>query len=800
VLKSLLPESGSNIKGHMRSQPELLNASGYGSRPKDFDDLLRILDSEIRLITPTDPEGKDDADPSTVQAGTRYYQLTHDYLVPALREWLTRKQQETRKGRAELLLADRAAVWNARSENRQLPSLLQWLQIRRHTSKKNWTPPQRKMMAKAGRVHATRTVLVLLVIGLLALGGWWTFGALEARHRVENLLVAKTADVPEIVQGLEPYRRWAIPLLQKRATQPDLVEEKSWRVALALLPSDAGQADSLCEALLKASGPEPVKAMRALLQEHAPDSFARFWTVLTDDKAERSQRLRAASVLALADSADPRWGKVGDEVVRCLADEPLVTLREWAELLGPVRSQIVPHVARRLAEADAGGFATFLVLLQTYPEDSPPTLRAILERPLPANARKEDKEAEARQQAQAAVALLRLGHTEGVWPLFHQPEDPTLRTDLIHRCASLGVNPAILAQRLLGNEEKDFSIRQGLLLALGEYSPDQRAEVVRGSLVDWIVAAYRDDPDPGVHAAAEWLLRRWKLADRLTKIDKELAKANGVRGPEKSNRPSWYVNGQGQTFAVIPAPGKFTIGSLPDERGRSAGKSVDEDRREVQIDYAFAVATKLVTVAEFKKCLPDFQHPKQYSPGEDTPINGVSWYDAARYCNWLNEQEKIAKDQWCYEPNAKGEYAEGMRVKAHYQKLSGYRLPREMEWEYACRAGTVTAWSHGSDVTMLGHFAWYVVNAGSTVHPAGWLKPNGLGLFDMHGNAWQWCQEVYAEKGNKDIEDVKSVDSRVLRGAAFNYDAWRVRSAERYWFGPADRYPVFGFRVARTYH
>ena len=102
------------------------------SRPKDFDDLIRILDSEIRLITPTDPEGKDaDAD-SVLQTkpGQKYYQLTHDYLVHSLRDWLTRKQKETRRGRAELLLADRAAVWNARPENRQLPSLLQWFHIR----------------------------------------------------------------------------------------------------------------------------------------------------------------------------------------------------------------------------------------------------------------------------------------------------------------------------------------------------------------------------------------------------------------------------------------------------------------------------------------------------------------------------------------------------------------------------------------------------------------------------------------------------------------------------------------------
>lgn len=154
-LKALLPETGSDIKGHMRSYADLLEASGYGSRPKDFDDLIRILDNEIRLITPTDPEGIEKDGDSVLQTkpGQKYYQLTHDYLVHSIREWLTRKQKETRRGRAELLLADRAVVWNSRPENSQLPSLLQWLQIKSLTAKKNWTPPQRKLMRKATRYH-----------------------------------------------------------------------------------------------------------------------------------------------------------------------------------------------------------------------------------------------------------------------------------------------------------------------------------------------------------------------------------------------------------------------------------------------------------------------------------------------------------------------------------------------------------------------------------------------------------------------------------------------------------------------
>ena len=130
VLKALLPQGGSEIKGHSRSRQELQGASGYANRPRAFANLLAMLDGELRLITPSDPEGELDDDPKHGQCadrapGARCYQLTHDYLVSSLRKWLTRKQKESRRGRTELLLEDRAGVWNARTENCQLPSLLQ---------------------------------------------------------------------------------------------------------------------------------------------------------------------------------------------------------------------------------------------------------------------------------------------------------------------------------------------------------------------------------------------------------------------------------------------------------------------------------------------------------------------------------------------------------------------------------------------------------------------------------------------------------------------------------------------------
>src|SRR5262249_61133285 len=116
--------------------------SGSAARRQDFHDLRRILDAEARLVAPTDVEGlalsgvwsiagEDDSSTETAEnaplpTSGKYYQLSHDYLVPSLREWLTRKQKETRRGRAELRLAQRSAAWSARPEKRSLPSLIEW--------------------------------------------------------------------------------------------------------------------------------------------------------------------------------------------------------------------------------------------------------------------------------------------------------------------------------------------------------------------------------------------------------------------------------------------------------------------------------------------------------------------------------------------------------------------------------------------------------------------------------------------------------------------------------------------------
>ncbi len=187
VLNALLPDVGSDIKGHMRSHDELMRLSGYGNTANAFNELLRILDGELRLITPTDPEGVRSESGSGI--GAKHYQLTHDYLVPSLRQWLTRKSMETRSGRAQLKLAERSMLWNAQPQNRYLPSFAEFVSIFWLTKHSAWNGAERAMMAAAAKRTAFTWGVGLLLVGAAIVGANQFVArqrAVVAEHKTQN--------------------------------------------------------------------------------------------------------------------------------------------------------------------------------------------------------------------------------------------------------------------------------------------------------------------------------------------------------------------------------------------------------------------------------------------------------------------------------------------------------------------------------------------------------------------------------------------------------------------------------------
>jgi formylglycine-generating enzyme required for sulfatase activity len=408
------------------------------------------------------------------------------------------------------------------------------------------------------------------------------------------------------------------------------------------------------------------------------------------------------------------------------------------------------------------------------------------------------------QLDQADGRLWPLARAERIWPLFRQGSDTRLRSYLLHRLGSVGVNPETLLQQW--EVEQDLVARRALLLSLGEFADYQLPAQKRQELATRLLPLYRDGPDPGLHAAIGWLLRlpHWGYGTQLREIDQQRA------GQPPGNR-GWYVTKrQGHTLAVVLGPVEFLMGSPAGEPDRQAKETLHRTR----IPRSFALAAKEVTVGQFHEFLQahsgiphDWVSTQKYSPDPDGPMLGVTWFAAAQYCRWLSEQEGIPEEQMCYPPIP--EIKPGMQLPADYLSRTGYRLPTEAEWEYACRADTATSRHYGTADGLLGHYAWYVGNSHGQARPVGRKKPNEVGLFDLYGNAGEWCQDAAAPYPSEEAGPVRedrekpnaitAAEGRVLRGGAFLSPAPDVRSAARSEFPPNVPLILAGFRVARTY-
>lgn len=266
--------------------------------------------------------------------------------------------------------------------------------------------------------------------------------------------------------------------------------------------------------------------------------------------------------------------------------------------------------------------------------------------------------------------------------------------------------------------------------------------------------------------------------NRVAPIAAEALEAVQSAASRKSFRDPLKVGGEGPLMVVIPA-GRYHMGSPPEEPERS---NEEGPQHEVRIARPFAMGVHAVTFDDYDRYC---RGTKSKQPGDegwgraDRPVINVSWEDAQGYCKWLSAQTGRS-----------------------------YRLPSEAEWEYACRAGTTTPFHFGARIaTDQANFDGNSTYNGSAkgeyreqTVPVGSLPPNAFGLYEMHGNVWEWCQDAWhdnyqsAPNDGSDWEATRDV-SRVLRGGSWGHGPWFCRAAFRNFGGPDYRYVFIGFRV-----
>jgi formylglycine-generating enzyme required for sulfatase activity len=228
-------------------------------------------------------------------------------------------------------------------------------------------------------------------------------------------------------------------------------------------------------------------------------------------------------------------------------------------------------------------------------------------------------------------------------------------------------------------------------------------------------------------------------------------------------QPEVLENSIGIKLRPIPL-GTFTMGQATDE--------TDKTPHQVTLTKPFYIGVYEVTNAQWKQVMKNV--PSRWKD-DDRPVEQVSWNDAVQFCEKLSE------------------------LPEERQLGRVYRLPSDAEWEYACRAGSTTRYSFGDDESSLGEYGWFNGNSGRETHPVGTKKPNAWGLFDMHGNVWEWCSDWddgYPRRAATDPQGPSGDHIRGLRGGSWRDTAGDCRSASRRGFDPSIRNHILGFRLA----
>ena len=275
--------------------------------------------------------------------------------------------------------------------------------------------------------------------------------------------------------------------------------------------------------------------------------------------------------------------------------------------------------------------------------------------------------------------------------------------------------------------------------------------------------------------------------------------ARSSREPERAMKPNVDLLSEStrMAFALIKSS-EFKMGSADDD---VSADHWEKPQHMVRLS-PFYLGIYEVTQAQYKAVTGS--NPSFFSSTgggveavagqstDDYPVENVSWLDAVQFCNALSKRDRLPH---YYQ-------LKGDKVERPNPKGAGYRLPTEAEWEYACRAGTKTRYSFGSDSRMLGDCEWFGGSSGGITHPVGQKRANDFGLFDMHGNVAEWCSDwmdggYYKQSVTVDPPGRSKGIDRVTRGGSWKHEPAACRSAQRGWVGPAYRNIDLGFRVAR---
>ena len=753
ILGALLPETQVDIRGNMRSRHDLLHLSGYANRPNAFSDALRILDNELRLITPTDPEGIGNHQENDPASGKDYYQLTHDYLVPSLRRWLYQKQRETMRGRAQLRLDERFATWSRTRENRFLPSIGEYINVRTMTRPADWSKGERELMRKSDRVYGLGFLVVLSTLLIVGWVGFNSYNEIRADSLAKRVVETETADVPGLITEINEsgLRERVAQKLDSFDLAGDPRKELNVDLTLSFRTENRNR---LWQRLITEASAQQVPYIANSIRPSEQESEL-LWQTLRkpSSRDDDLSRLRAAAAQSFWFPTDSRWQDVSTRVAESVLIQGNLYADDWTIVMSGIdehlfRGLIHQVVDWRFANRDSQVDAALAVsLLRKHASESSGLVEHmeslvkdydLASRNIDLNnatrQQVETWQSEAQKQANVATVLVALGNLQRITGLLDSKSHEWTRKLLIEQFPLFGVPPKELFDAI--DIQKNASVRAALWLSIGGFV-SQDVE----STDAWLVKAkqdFRSHGDAQVHSATEWLITKMGHQDWLADQRNRMAPVSRYLKDH-----NWRQGVGGQTLVRIEKPGSFLMSF-----GRPAS-----------ILYDFEVGTREVTIQQLLKFAPDLA---SYFEDKDSlaPATRIPWYLAAEYCNWLSLKQEIPLQHWCYEPvlDSDGKvvtykaWGDGetilrpqMRLVSGYQQRAGFRMPLENEWEWLAMPACNENLQSRQFKSIVGVYQWCGFSNENeiAVRNGGLKKPDTNGLFDLLGNVAELTSDFH---------------------------------------------------------
>lgn len=746
ILAGLIPPAGSSLKSRARPESELMEVSRLSHSPEVFHGIIRSLDRDLRILAPAE---------SGESSLGKEYQLTHDFLVDAVREWIDRRSMATLHGRVGLQLRQVTEVWTSNNRKRRfLPTFWEWLLFLAHTPRGQRSEPQRALLRESSKRHLRRLALSAAAAGCLVVGYQSFVGLYRGHIHSQNLLNASVAQLPVLKAKAEPYNHWVYRILKKELALPSDREprhEQQFNALYVLVDhSPALYAGRLFEEfLLNAADPGSIEMLSTALAPHAGAHLSSQLETLASGLAEGGLEERIRSALILA-NLTPHQGFWDHEtpvqlLAKELVDPRLKDRAAWAAHFQKLRGSLSPSARLALeqplreafraaspsSQTDAHAVAASAVLAEFLAGDDEGLLELLdearLDQLAPLTAKLAGPKirnqtipklqlravaspgaADSVRVSNAILALFALGEPTSAWSAVETVTHPVAFARLHLGARDAGARPSVFSEEIL---RPDWGVDVSPWFELhqldsngapGGSALDRRLHIALLGLAEWSWEDLEGFPRETWFQRVEELWRS-RPEGRLHSAAHCVLQAWRRLPPDAPpSRP-------------LPVDRSLREGEWFSSHNGHVFIAVRPDAPEPSLPLA-GIATMETTTAQFK-ALSQRRDPDadEYMEGSfdksDSPIVFLVSDEFADYFAHI--------DPW--DPR--------------------FRLPSVPEWLGAC-LGQISdptyCGASGSEKLLL-HHEWLAENSQSSAHPVGTLKPNPLGFFDMLGNCSEAC-------------------------------------------------------------